>query len=120
VSGSPVARPTAATSSAGATTFPESSAITCAGQPGADRIVALLRTKQIIDASATVTARLGPLCAGTWQYTVLAVAGREPLQVVTEGPATALALVTAGTDICTTGVRAQAPPGITAAAHCGG
>jgi hypothetical protein len=116
---SPLPRPTPSIRASSASGFPEDSAVTCAGRPGADQIVALLRARHVIDATATVTARQGPLCAGTWQYTVLAVANREPLQVVTQGPASALVLVTAGTDVCTAGVRAQAPPGITAAAHCG-
>jgi hypothetical protein len=116
---SPVPRPSLSLPASSAPGFPEDSAITCAGRPGADQIVALLRTKHVIDSGATVTARLGPLCAGTWQYTVLAVVNREPLQVVTQGPVNALVLVTAGTDICTAGVRAEAPPGIISAAHCG-
>ena len=117
---SPPPRPTVSLpASSSAAGFPEDSAVTCAGRPGADQIIALLQAKHIIDAAAPVTARLGPLCAGTWQYTVLGAAGREPLQVVSQGPATALILVTAGTDVCTAGVRAQAPPGIITAADCG-
>jgi hypothetical protein len=98
--------------------FPADSAVACAGKPGADRVVSLLRARRIVEDTATPTARLGPLCAGTWQYTVLSVPGREPLQVVTQGPPTGLVLVTAGTDVCTPEVRVQAPPGIVAAAHC--
>lgn len=116
---SPPPRPTVSLPVSSPAGFPEDSAVTCAGRPGADQIIALLRAKQVIDAAAPVTARLGPLCAGTWQYTVLGAAGREPLQVVSQGPATALILVTAGTDVCTAGVRAQAPPGIITAAQCG-
>jgi hypothetical protein len=107
-----------ASASSSAHQFPEGSAVTCAGQPGVDRVIALLRARGIIDATTTATARLGPLCAGTWQYTVLAVPQREPLQVVSQGPPTALVLVTAGTDVCSPEVRAQAPPGIITAAHC--
>jgi hypothetical protein len=59
-----------------------------------------------------VTVRTGPLCAGDWQYTVLAVTGHEELQVVTRGKPTELELVTAGTDVCGVEVRAAAPPGI--------
>jgi hypothetical protein len=62
--------------------------------------------------------RLGPLCSGTWQYTVVAVPDHEPLGVVTKGPVNALVLVTAGTDVCSDAVRTAAPPGITTAAHC--
>jgi hypothetical protein len=105
-----------ATTAAG---FPEGSAVSCAGRPGVDGIVALLRAQGVLDRTTTVSARVGPLCAGTWQYTVLAVPQREPLQVVSQGQPTALVLVTAGTDVCTDRVRAQAPAGIVTAAHCG-
>jgi hypothetical protein len=98
--------------------FPRDVAVSCAGNPGVDRIVALVRAQGILDAGQTATATVGPLCAGTWQYTVLQAPQREPLQVVSKGPATALVLVTAGTDICTDAVRGQAPLGIIAAAHC--
>jgi hypothetical protein len=59
-----------------------------------------------------------PLCAGSWQYTVITVAGREPLRVVTKGQPAALSLVTAGTNVCTVQVRAAAPVGIRTAAAC--
>jgi hypothetical protein len=81
-------------------------------------VVTLLRDRHVVGGTGTVTAELGPLCAGTWQYTVLGVPGRESLQVVTKGPPNGLVLVTAGTDVCTNEVRAQAPDGIVAAAHC--
>ena len=53
-----------------------------------------------------------PQCAGTWQYSVVTVTGRDPLAVVTRGAPTALTLVTAGTNVCTIPVRTSAPPGI--------
>jgi hypothetical protein len=114
VAPSPVPLP-ASSSPAG---FPRDTAVGCAGNPGVDRIVALVRARGILDATQTATATLGPLCAGTWQYTVLQAPQREPLQVVSRGPATALVMVTAGTDICTDAVRGQAPLGIIAAARC--
>jgi hypothetical protein len=101
-----------------ATGFSDAYAIACAGRPGPDRVIALLAAKGVLSGAAGVTVRLGPLCAGTWQYTVLAVPGREPLQVVTEGPPTALRLVTAGTDVCSAPVRTEAPAGIVSLAHC--
>jgi len=107
-----------APSSSPPTGFPAASAVSCAGQPGAARVVALLRTQGVIDGTTTVSVRVGPLCAGTWQYTVLAVPQREPLQVVSQGPPGALVLVAAGTDVCSDRVRSGAPPGILAAAHC--
>ncbi len=93
------------------TGFAEAFAVSCAGRPGADRVVALLKAKGILVGSTTVTVRVGPLCAGTWQYTVLAVPDREPLQVVTRGTPNALQLVAAGTDVCSVPVRTRHPPG---------
>lgn len=98
--------------------FAAGSAVSCAGRPGVARVVALLRTQGVLDGTTTVSVRVGPLCAGTWQYTVLAVPRREPLQVVSQGPPDALVLVAAGTDVCSDRVRGGAPPGILAAAHC--
>lgn len=98
--------------------FPPNLAVSCAGNPGVDRIVALVRAQGVLDAGQSTTATVGPLCAGTWQYTVLQAPQREPLQVVSKGPASALVMVTAGTDVCTDAVRAQAPLGIISAAHC--
>jgi hypothetical protein len=93
--------------------------VSCAGRPGADQVIALLRrTPNVLPAGATVSVRTGPLCSGTWQYTVIAVPDREPLQVLTRGAPTALTFVTAGTDVCTVTVRATAPPGILTVAHC--
>jgi hypothetical protein len=65
-----------------------------------------------------VTVDTGPLCAGTWQYTVVLVPNREPLAVVTRGRPGALELVTAGTNVCSIPVRTEAPIGIRTAATC--
>jgi hypothetical protein len=97
--------------------YPEVSAVACAGYPSAERIISLLRGASMIS-STRVTVRTGPLCAGSWQYTVIAVAGREPLQVLTKGVPESLTLVTAGTDVCTPEVRAAAPAGILTLTHC--
>ncbi len=110
--------PSALPSATTPTGFPEGTAASCVGRPAADRVIALVRAKGIVDGTGTLSAQVGPLCAGTWQYTILVAPGREPLQVVTEGQPTALVLVTAGTDVCTDQVRASAPAGIVAAAHC--
>ena len=96
---------------------PEASAVACGGAPSTERIIALLRGMSMIP-SAKVTVRTGPLCAGAWQYTVIVVAGREPLQVLTRGVPEALTLVTAGTDVCIPVVRASAPAGILTLTHC--
>jgi hypothetical protein len=95
-------------------------AVDCAGQPGADQVVAVLRAARLLPDGAQATVIEGPLCAGTWQYAVVSVPDRDPLQVITSGPPDALTLVTAGTEVCTVQVRVNAPPGIRAAASCVG
>jgi hypothetical protein len=114
----PTARPTTASSSPAPVPFATDVAVDCAGRPGVDRIVALLHTRGLVDAGTAITVRLGPVCAGSWQYTVLSITGREPLQVVTEGPPAGLVLISAGTDVCSGAVAAQAPRGIVTAARC--
>jgi hypothetical protein len=108
---------------AGRTTpvFVEATAVSCAGYPTGEQVVALLRrTAGILPSGAAATIRMGPLCAGTWQYTVVVVPDHDPLQVVTKGAPSALELVTAGTDVCTPSVKASAPPGIRALTKCDG
>lgn len=79
----------------------------------------MLRAKtKLLPKTGTIAVPTGPLCAGTWQYTILTVTGKEPLQVVTQGTPTALKLVTAGTDVCSVEVRTHAPVGIVSAARC--
>jgi len=99
------------------TGFAEEVAVPCAGRPDAAQILALLRA-QLPPAGGRATVSTGPLCAGTWQYSVVTQSGHEPLQVVTRSGAGTLTLVTAGTDVCTVEVRSAAPPGILAAANC--
>lgn len=105
--------------STGPAPFGEAVAVSCRGRPSADQVITLLRrTPDLLPRGATVTVQTGPLCAGTWQYTVVAVPDREPLQVVTKGAPAALTLVTAGTDVCSVPVRTGAPAGILTVAHC--
>jgi hypothetical protein len=100
-------------------TFADAVAVACAGRPRADQVIAVARAvPRLLPASVTVTVKVGPLCAGTWQYTVLAAPDREPLQVLTRGAPSALAFVTAGTNVCTANAITGAPAGILAAAHC--
>lgn len=99
--------------------FPELTVTDCQGRPTGEQIIAAVRRKSsVLPSSGTVTVTRPPVCAGTWQYTVLTVSGREPLQVVTKGAPASLDLVTAGTDICTVEVRNFAPPGIRITAGC--
>ncbi len=98
--------------------FDESAATSCAGHPSADQVARKVRAAGLVG-GAKLTVKVAPRCAGTWQYTVFTVSGRGPLQVVTKGPPAALALVTAGTNVCSTEVLVQAPAGIIAVAQCG-
>jgi hypothetical protein len=99
--------------------FAEGVAVPCAGRPGGEQIVALLRRNPgVLPPGANPTVAAGPLCAGTWQYTVVTQPNMDPLQVVSNGAPGALTLVTAGTDVCTPEVKAGAPFGILTAAHC--
>jgi hypothetical protein len=102
-----------------ATALPDATASPCSGGPGADRVIAALRRdRNLLPAGATPKIVTGPLCAGSWQYTVMNVSGREALQVVTRGSAGALTVVTAGTYVCIPEVVGAAPAGIVSAAHC--
>jgi hypothetical protein len=92
--------------------------VACNGRPSSEQVVAVLRQATVLTAQARPTVTTGPVCAGTWQYTVLEVAGTEPLHVVTRGAPTSLALVAAGTNPCTPKVRASAPTGILSAMRC--
>ncbi|MEV4621790.1 hypothetical protein AB0J74_24160 [Asanoa sp. NPDC049573] len=94
--------------------FPDSPAIACAGRPSAEQVVALLKRRGLLPSSYSARTTVGPLCAGTWQWTVLDTSN-GPLQAVTEGAPTSLRLVTAGTDVCSIEVRAAAPAGIRSA-----
>jgi hypothetical protein len=99
--------------------FSEEFALPCAGYPTTDQVIALVRrTGGLLPRTGSVTAVKGPLCSGTWQYTIFTVPGQEPLQVVSRGTPGDLTMVTAGTDICSIPVRTAAPPGIRNAALC--
>jgi len=101
------------------TPFSDLTAAPCANRPSGDQVIAVVRRQRsLLPAGATVTVTTGPLCSGSWQYTVLEVPNREPLQVVTKGAPESLAFVTAGTNVCTVEVRAYAPPGIQSTAKC--
>jgi hypothetical protein len=98
---------------------PGATAVSCAGSPSVSQVIAALRRdRDILPAGVTPKATTGPLCATTWQYTVLSLPDREPLQVVTRGSGGSLAVVTAGTYVCSSAVTDAAPPGILTAARC--
>ncbi|MFC0532974.1 hypothetical protein [Phytohabitans kaempferiae] len=103
------------TASATATpTFGEARATMCNGQPSATQVMALLRrTSGMLPRGTEAAVRSDtPICAGTWQYTVITLSGRDPLLVVTRGAPSSLTLVTAGTNVCNIPVRTSAPAGI--------
>jgi hypothetical protein len=97
--------------------FPDGTAASCAGQPGPDAILALVRAKGVIAQRVRASVTVGPMCAGTWQYSLVSVSGAGLIQVVTTGPPGALQFVAAGTDVCAT-LRDLAPAGIVRAASC--
>jgi hypothetical protein len=97
------------------TPFPEYTAVDCAGRPAKDQIIALVRRETDISPGDAIAA---PVCAGTWQYTVLAVPGRDAIAVLTKTTPTGLALVAVGTDVCSLDLKHQAPTGIYLAASC--
>lgn len=87
-------------------------AVACAEGPSGTQVIDLLRRSGLLSAGSSATLTKGPLCAGSWHYTVVQIPGREPLQVVTRTETTGLDLVTAGTDVCSIPVRTSAPTGI--------
>lgn len=114
----PPPTPTRTTSSPSPSGFQTFVAVACNGKPTGAQVIALLRRKGVLPAQVTATVTNGPLCAGTWQYTEVSMPDAEPIDVVTRGAPESLALVTAGTDACTAGVRAGAPLGIRTVLRC--
>jgi hypothetical protein len=114
----PVATPTLRTLTTSASGFSSRVTVACGGTPTGEQVISLLRRLGVLTAQQRATVTTGPLCAGTWQYTVVSVPAADPMNVVTRGQPTALALVTAGTNPCTAKVRAEAPEGIRSALRC--
>ena len=117
VSSSAFTRPSA-TPSTSPTGFSETALVPCNGRPSGDQVIAVVRRARSLPTGFSPTVKKGPLCSGTWQYTVLNVAGSEPLQVITRGLPSSLTLVTAGTDVCTVEVQVSAPPPLRTVASC--
>ena len=97
-------------------TPPPTPAPRCTGGPTRAQVLAVVKGRAgMPDEDLAVTE--GPYCSGTWQFTIVGIAGQdddavEPLLVVTTGRPSALRVVEAGTDVCTDRVSADAPPGI--------
>jgi hypothetical protein len=95
--------------------FPDSPAIACGGRPSAAQVITLLKRRGLLASSYRGRVTVGPMCAGTWQWSVLDTPD-GPLQAVSEIRGNTLRLITAGTDVCSIEVRAGAPAGIRSAA----
>jgi hypothetical protein len=98
--------------------FSEEYALPCDGFPSSDEVIALARRRGLLPRTGRVTVAKGPVCAGDWQYTILNVPRKDPLQIVSRGAPDSLTMVTAGTDVCSIEVRTEAPAGIRNAAFC--
>jgi hypothetical protein len=95
-------------------------AVACGGRPSASQVIAAVRRdRNLLPQGVTPQVLTGPLCAGSWQYTIMSIPEHDPLQVVTRGSASSLTVVIAGTYVCTPEVTGAAPSGIVSAAHCG-
>jgi hypothetical protein len=95
---------------------PPSPAGRCTSGPTRAQVLAVIKGRAGIpdDELAVIE---GPYCSGSWQFTIVGIAGAsddavEPLLVVTTGRPSALRVVEAGTDVCTDRVEDDAPPGI--------
>jgi hypothetical protein len=94
-------------------------AVACGGRPSASQVIAAVRRdRNLLPQGVTPQVLTGPLCAGSWQYTIMSIPEHDPLQVVTRGSASSLTVVIAGTYVCTPEVTGAAPRGIVSAAHC--
>lgn len=92
----------------------EAVATDCQGRPTGKQIINLVRRSKLLPDGVAMSVAKAPVCAGSWQYTVIQVPGHEPLQVVSKGEPGSLTLVAAGTDVCSIPVRTGAPVGIRA------
>ena len=111
--------PTVTTTTTTTTPIPPrpSPAPRCAHGPSAAQVIAVVQARPGIPATPALDVKQGPFCAGRWQFTVLGEAGKtldevEPLLVVTTGRPTALTVVEAGADVCSSHVEDAAPAGI--------
>jgi hypothetical protein len=80
-------------------------------------VIAVVRAQPGIPTGPTLDVKQGPFCAGRWQFTVVGEADKtldqvDPLLVVTTGRPSALTVVEAGADVCSSHVEDAAPAGI--------
>jgi hypothetical protein len=87
----------------------------CRNGPTAAQVLAVLEGLPGIPEQELAVAA-GPYCSGSWQFAEVQIANdpnkAERLFVVTTGTPTALKVVEAGTDVCSTEVQTKAPAGI--------
>jgi hypothetical protein len=88
----------------------------CRNGPSKQQVLGVIKGKPGIP-TRPLEVRFGPYCAGSWQLSIIGIVGEsvdeeEQLLVVTSGRPAALALVEAGTDVCTDRVEDDAPAGI--------
>lgn len=88
----------------------------CATQPTGAQILTLIKGKPGVP-NRPMRIYEGPFCSGTWAFATVEVTGEnaddlEPLMVVATGSGATLALVAAGSDVCTDRVQTAAPSGI--------
>jgi len=96
------------------TTPPSLPPAKCTNGPTKAQVLAVLKgLPGIPDKELVVTE--GPFCSGSWQFAAVRIAGEtkaEQLFVVTTGTPTALKVIEAGTDVCSTEVQTKAPAAI--------
>ncbi|GIE96518.1 hypothetical protein [Paractinoplanes rishiriensis] len=108
--------PTTTTATTVPATPTPSHASLCPGPPTKAQIITLIRGKPgIPDAPLKVTD--GPYCSGDWSFSQVVLSDEtadedEALLVVSTGKGATLALVEAGSEVCTPQVERDAPPGI--------
>ncbi|GIM88592.1 hypothetical protein [Paractinoplanes toevensis] len=93
-----------------------SHAAACTGSPTDAQLLTLIKGQPGIP-NKTLQVDDGPYCSGEWSFSTVEITGAsadqlEPLMVVTTGRDTTLALVAAGSEVCTNRVLTSAPPGI--------
>jgi hypothetical protein len=98
-----------------ATPTPSHAAL-CTGAPTDAQILTLIKGQPGIP-NKPLQVDDGPYCSEDWSFSTVEVTGAsaeqlEPLMVITTGRDTTLALVAAGSEVCTNRVQTSAPPGI--------
>jgi hypothetical protein len=88
----------------------------CSGAPTRSQIITLINGKPGIP-SDPLEVSDGPYCSGEWSFATVQLVGEnadqdEPLMVAATGKGSTLALVAAGSDVCTDRVQNDAPAGI--------